>query len=237
MRISCSEFSRSCLEWSLEVTRRQKNSGENTWIPIQNMDTANAPETCLSIIATIEPAIIKTILATDFDSYSLGDSRKKMMIPFLGQGILTTDGPAWQRSRDILRPNFSRTQISGDNMAMFERNVQNVIRAIPRDGLTTVDLHDLFFSMSLDIATEFLFGEGVGLLKEGTEKTDGKADEFVKAFGYAHNTLEGATEGGWGLLALFLPDKKLRRAHVTVHGKCSMGVLVIHVFPLELNLA
>ena len=106
-------------------------------------------------------------------------------------------------------------------MAIFERHVRNMIRAIPKDGSTTVDLHDLFFAMSLDIATEFLFGESVGLLQGGDEKRDEKTNEFVEAFQYAQDTMEGSMEREWGILGLFLPDKKFRRSCATVHGKCA----------------
>ena len=43
-------------------------------------------------IATIEPENLKCVLASDFRNYSLGDERKAMMKPFLGEGIFTTDG-------------------------------------------------------------------------------------------------------------------------------------------------
>lgn len=45
-----------------------------------------------TFVATIEPENLKCVLASDFRSYSLGDERKKMMRPLLGEGIFTTDG-------------------------------------------------------------------------------------------------------------------------------------------------
>ena len=168
-----------------------------------------------STIITTEPENIKMILATDFKSYSLGDHRKKIMIPLLGEGIFTTDGAAWQHSRDMLRPSFVRTQV-GD-IDLFEKHVRNVIRAIPKNG-SVVDLHDVFFKMSLDIASEFLFGESTGMLEEGDKNVE--AERFVKSFQYAQNAMEGV-EGDWGILSMIFWawDPRLKREHKTVHGE------------------
>ena len=113
------------------------------------------------IYHTAEPDNIKTILATKFSDWSLPDGRKRRLIPLLGQGIFTSDGAAWQHSRDLLRPNFSRTQVR--DLDTFETHIQHLLVAIPRDG-STIDLQDLFFRLTIDSATEFLFGESINTL-------------------------------------------------------------------------
>ena len=135
-----------------------------------------------TIIATIEPENIKSVLATDFKSYELGDMRKKTMTPLLGEGIFTTDGPAWQHSRELLRPNFARTQLVED-LEMFERHLQRLVTLLPADS-STVDLQERFFGFTLDVATEFLFGQSTNCQAPGSD-TEGSAD-FVKA--YVHFT-------------------------------------------------
>ena len=147
------------------------------------------------------------------------------MTPLLGEGIFTTDGAAWQHSRDMLRPNFVRTQI-GD-IDMFEKHVQNVIRAIPRDG-SVINLHDLFFNMSLDIATEFLFGESTGILRD--EKVDARTERFVKALTYAQEAMDGS-DGEWSILGMFLPNWRLKSWHKIVHGKSALVHLPFHIIP------
>ena len=111
----------------------------------------------------------------------------------------------------MLRPNFVRSQY-GD-IQMFERHVQNLIQAVPRDR-STVDLQDIFFRMTLDIATEFLFGHSTDCLAPGF--SDARTAEFVKAFTYCEIALFGG-ESKWGFLGLFLPDPRLRREYKTVH--------------------
>lgn len=62
----------------------------------------------------------------------------------------------------MLRPNFVRDQVS--DLDAQERHVQNLIKVLPvrYDGWTDeTDIQTLFFRLTLDSATEFLFGESV----------------------------------------------------------------------------
>ncbi|KAK4999186.1 hypothetical protein LTR66_001720 [Elasticomyces elasticus] len=131
------------------------------------------------IIITAEPEIVKTMQSLSFKSFGMGSSRKPLQ-PLLGQGIFTTDGAAWQHSRDMLRPSFHRSQV-GD-LGMFENHVRHLIDAVPRDG-TTVNLADLFLRLTMDSATEFLFGESTNCLAPGinTVSNDGFAEAFNRA--------------------------------------------------------
>ena len=102
-------------------------------------------------------------------------------------GIFTTDGAAWAHSREMLRPNFTRSQV-GD-LPTFERHIQNLIHIIPRDR-STVDLSELFFRLTIDSATEFLFGESCASLTK--TEPDGFALCFNRALDYcAHRTRWG----------------------------------------------
>ncbi|KAL8726269.1 MAG: hypothetical protein Q9166_006815 [cf. Caloplaca sp. 2 TL-2023] len=167
-----------------------------------------AKELHLHILFTMESENIKSILATDFKSYSVGEERKKGLRPILGEGIFTTDGAEWQRSRDMLRPCFVRSQIGDKDL--FEKHLQHLLGAIPR-GSSTIDLQDLFFRLTLDIATEFLFGTSTYTLL--AEKRRPEDDKFVEAFTYVQNTIEGKS----GLLSLFLPDRRFKKDCTYIH--------------------
>jgi cytochrome P450 len=116
------------------------------------------------VVSTAEPENIKTMLALKFTDYTAARQRK-VLLPILGLGIFTADGAAWEHSRAMLRPNFVTSQLRDLNM--FEVHVAELIRAIPADG-STLDLQDLFFDLTLDSATEFLFGESAGCLPTRT---------------------------------------------------------------------
>ncbi|KAL9610064.1 MAG: hypothetical protein Q9167_005201 [Letrouitia subvulpina] len=164
-----------------------------------------------AVVVTIDPENIKSVLATDFQSYSIGDDRKKAMGALLGSGIFTTDGAEWQHSRDMLRPNFVRSQI-GD-VELFEKHVSRLIQAIPRDG-STVDLAPLFFKLTLDISTEFLFGVSTDSLLPDDSPRAKETEAFVEAFVYGTRFIEGK-EGLWNM---WFRKKRFYAKCATVHA-------------------
>ena len=170
------------------------------------------------IYMTIEPENLKTIQAIDFKKWSLGKRRKVGFRPLLGDGesllsllgdltvnsipnwsigIFTTDGAPWQHSREMLRPNFARSQV-GD-LPTFEYHVKHLVAAVPRDG-STIDLSELFFRLTIDSATEFLFGESTESLTKGS--SDGFAESFTRSQDYIAN------HSRWGWWANFFPANK-----------------------------
>ena len=97
-----------------------------------------------TIIFSVEPRNVQTILALKFKDFELGEYRNRAVRPLLGYGIFSTDGSLWEHSRALLRPNFTRNQITDINV--YETHVAALMKRIPRDG-STVDLQDLFFRM------------------------------------------------------------------------------------------
>lgn len=152
-----------------------------------NTRTITFPSLGRQIIFTIEPENLKTIQALDFKKWSLGRRRKIAFTPFLGVGIFTSDGADWQHSREMLRPNFVRSQVA--DLDTFETHIQHLIEAIPRDG-STVDLQDLFFRLTIDSATEFLFGESTLCLAPGTNTVSNA--RFAAAFNRGQESMFSA---------------------------------------------
>lgn len=97
------------------------------------------------------------------------------------------------------------------DLETFEPHIQEMISLIPRDG-STVDLQPLFFSLTLDSATEFLFGESVNSLRstKGSEQ-----DKFGKAFDLGQNRLSRRSR--LGKLVYLFPDKVFDTSCQTVH--------------------
>lgn len=93
-----------------------------------------------------------------------------------------------------MRPQFAREQVS--DLQLEELHVQNMMRALdftkqPNKWTDTVDLQVLFFRLTLDSATEFLFGQSVDsqiALAPGYKKTaqtsvaDANSVDFATAF-------------------------------------------------------
>ncbi|GIZ38284.1 hypothetical protein CKM354_000170400 [Cercospora kikuchii] len=115
-----------------------------------------------TIFFTSDPENIKAMLATQFSDYDLGPTRHAIMGEVLGDGIFVQDGKKWEHSRAMLRPNFVREQVS--DLDMEERHVQDLFKVMPvkNDGWTDfLDIQTRFFRLTIDAATEFLFGESV----------------------------------------------------------------------------
>jgi cytochrome P450 len=111
---------------------------------------------------TSDPKNIQALLATQFNDFGLGPARIGNMSQTLGSGIFTQDGKPWEHSRALLRPNFVRDQVS--DLELEENHVQNMFKVMPiqSDGWTAeTNIQQLFFRLTIDSATEFLFGESV----------------------------------------------------------------------------
>lgn len=131
------------------------------------------------VIITLDPENIKAMLATQFNQFKLG-KRHQQFHPLLGNGVFTLDGEGWKHSRQILRPQFHRDQIV--DVLMFEGHAQQLIEEINKHQGRIVDLQPLFFCLTMDVATEFLFGESVNSLGQPQMP-------FAKAFTHAQKIL------------------------------------------------
>ena len=162
------------------------------------------------LVLTTEVENIKTILTLDFNSWGVGKTRR-VVVPLLGEGIFSADGSGWRHSRDMLRPIFVRSQLN--DLSMLEHHVEHLIQAIPRDH-STVDLQKLFFRLTLDIATELLFGESTNDLSPSSKNDNA---DFIAAFNRCLNVLGANTD--WGILALLLPNPGYKRDCKLIHSQ------------------
>lgn len=63
------------------------------------------------VVVTCEPENIQALLASQFSSFGLSKWRYPQYRPLLGGGIFTSDGSAWEHSRRLLRPQFTKNQV------------------------------------------------------------------------------------------------------------------------------
>ncbi|KAK6197866.1 cytochrome P450 alkane hydroxylase [Scheffersomyces amazonensis] len=172
----------------------------------------------LPLVNTIDPENIKAILATQFNDFALG-KRHKYFYPLLGDGIFTLDGEGWKHSRAMLRPQFSRDQVA--HVQALEPHVQILAQHIRKNKGQLFDLQELFFRFTVDSATEFLFGESVGSLKDASIgyptpdiDFDGRTG-FANAFNVSQNYL--ASRSVLQDLYFLINDRKFRDSTKAVH--------------------
>lgn len=107
-----------------------------------------------------------------------------MFAPLLGNGIFTQEGAAWKHSRELLRKQFARAQYQ--DLRHFHSHVENLIACMPEHGM--VDLQPLFFNLTLDVATELLFGKSVYSLRAEIDQAE-ENREFAASFNIAQEGL------------------------------------------------
>ncbi|KAI9883373.1 MAG: hypothetical protein M1823_004863 [Watsoniomyces obsoletus] len=187
---------------------------------------------------TADPENVQTVLALKFKDYVLGDITVKLFTRLLGHGIFTSDGAEWEHFRSQIRPQFSRSQIS--DLDTLERHVQELFDVIPTtdaSGWTSkVDLGPMFFRLTMDVSTEFLFGVSVHSQRESirgteSEKKDDPSDQKSlvgkesnkpneMSFAEAMKVAVDHVEDGIRIDRLFglLTNKRFNAARDIVHG-------------------
>lgn len=154
------------------------------------VDTMRLPTAGTEIITTRDPENIKAILGTQFNDFVLG-MRHKQFSALLGEGIFTLDGFGWKHSRAMLRPQFAREQVG--HVKLLEPHIQSLAWNIRNTRGQKFDLQPLFFQLTVDTGTEFLFGESCDSLKEGQPgyQDHGPAvrKQFPEAFNIAQSYL------------------------------------------------
>ncbi|OJJ84707.1 cytochrome P450 [Aspergillus glaucus CBS 516.65] len=170
------------------------------------------------LISTIEPENIKALLATQFGDFSLG-TRHREFYPLLGDGIFTLDGAGWSHARGLLRPQFTRDQVA--DLELLDDHIRNLVGLI-RENSGSFDIQRLFFLLTIDSATHFLFGESVGSMGSTSEKTGllekssvGDAQGFAEAFGLAQDYL--ASRSRASDLYWMVNPKEFQEANKRVH--------------------
>ncbi|EFX02953.1 cytochrome p450 alkane monooxygenase [Grosmannia clavigera kw1407] len=145
------------------------------------------------IIFTDDPENIKALLATQFGDYGKGEPFHREWKEFLGDSIFTTDGARWHASRQLIRPQFVKDRVS--DLQIFESHLQTLFIAMsvggdaaataaalqsPASGPVSssgrvLEMSDLFFRFTLDVATDFLLGTDIQSLTIPRQ-------EFAEAF-------------------------------------------------------
>ncbi|KAL9113577.1 MAG: hypothetical protein Q9227_002315 [Pyrenula ochraceoflavens] len=123
---------------------------------------------------------IRTVFGTKAKDWGIQPFRYEGMRPFCGEGLLSMDGPVWERSRALLKPSFNKNNIA--DLTAFEDLVRNFMKRIPTDG-STIDLDHLISLLFVDSATQFIIGQPLGMMA-GDEPPDApvKGKAFLKAF-------------------------------------------------------
>ncbi|KUL82189.1 hypothetical protein ZTR_09579 [Talaromyces verruculosus] len=109
---------------------------------------------------TADPKNIQAILATQFNDFGMGQARSRGLKTVLGRSIFAVDGSDWHSAREVVRPIFSREQVS--DLALLEKHLQRMLLCmhVQDDGWTKpVSLASLIPCLTIDSATELFLGK------------------------------------------------------------------------------
>ena len=127
-----------------------------------------------------------------------------------GDGIFTQEGAAWKHSRELLRPPLQHRHY--ESLDVFKQGVDDLIEILSSQS-AVIDLQPLFFRLTLDVTTEFLFGESVKSLKAPKSVNE-------QTFGEAFNTAQEIVTQRFRLLDFYwmIGGSKFRKACNDVHS-------------------
>ncbi|CAG8977832.1 hypothetical protein HYALB_00008998 [Hymenoscyphus albidus] len=128
---------------------------------------------------TMDSQNMQTILAPSVEKFGNEPMNREACRPFLGDGIITTDGALWKRSRQLIIPLFTRAQIS--ELSTFSGHVERMLERVPCDG-EVVDMQPLLKMLFLDSSTEFIFGRSANALKTDSQAEGSVAERLPVAF-------------------------------------------------------
>lgn len=172
------------------VAARFEKMGRYTW-GLSLLGTSN--------FITAEPRNIQAILATQFEDFIMGTARRTNLKTALGRSIFAVDGRAWHRSREAMRPIFTRDSIS--RLDLLEEHIQIMFQIIEStekestiddDGRVwsaPVSLAALLPRLTMDSATELFLGHSTHSLKSllsiqhnGHGQVQNEQDDFGHSF-------------------------------------------------------
>ena len=155
------------------------------------------------ILVTSDPENIKAILTASFDDFERGPHMRAAFAR-LADGIFAADGEHWRTSRALLRPSFAKNEVS--DTRRFEIHFRNFFNVLPTDG-TLVDLQPLLDRLTMDTATDLLFGASTSSLTLESKESAEIFHQAVKVSLRAH-----FRDVALGLLGRMLPDRTYFKA-------------------------
>ncbi len=123
------------------------------------------------VISLQDPDAIGRVLVDNAGNYVKGPIQRRILGPLLGDGLLTTEGDQWRRTRRTLAPLFTprRTAAQATQMAAAVERTLAVWRALPEGAI--VDVERAMSRLTFDILSETLFSGEIGEDAAAFERT------------------------------------------------------------------
>ncbi|KAL8707781.1 MAG: hypothetical protein Q9220_007233 [cf. Caloplaca sp. 1 TL-2023] len=208
-------------EWLIAFGRGMDEVGRNPHT-VQRKILTN------KFLMTRDPENIKYILSDHVSDWELGIVRGEIFSLLIGPNLVTTKGQAWKHSRSRVRPQFSKDSLL--NLGLFGPHVRDLCARLEVDGegwTNTVDLQPMFFNLTLDVASEFLFGQSLHSQDpDQQERAQRLGMPNAQTFGHSLDQASDwlATASLWGKWYWLLPSRQFRRNRAAVRAMVDWNV-------------
>lgn len=217
-----------------------KSKGELAEIAVQFLGASFTKQLnilgVVPVFLTKDPENIKAVLGTQFNDFALG-VRHDHFKPLLGDGIFTLDGHGWKNSRAMLRPQFAREQVA--HVKSLEPHVKLLAKHIKKYQGQVFDIQEYFFKLTIDTASEFLFGESCDSLKDASIGESPGVDfagrsNFAESFNTSQTYLSSRAYSQ--IFYFLINNKEFRESNARVHQFTNFFVdKVLATDPKELD--
>lgn len=114
------------------------------------------------VMVVTRPDDVKHVLQDRHTIYTKESLDYRILKRFLGEGLITSDGPLWLKQRRLIQPAFHRDHIAACAMRMIDltQDLLATWEERARDG-KPIDVYQEMRRLSLDVVTQALFGVNV----------------------------------------------------------------------------
>lgn len=119
------------------------------------------------VIMTVDPDVIQHVLQKNHKNYYKSELQTESLGRYIGNGLLTSNGPYWLRQRRLIQPGFHKTQMARLVNIMNSEIInycESLTSRLQRSG-NTVDLSPEMMEMALRIVSKSLFSTGISEVK------------------------------------------------------------------------
>lgn len=115
------------------------------------------------LIMTTDADIIQHVLQGNHKNYQKSKIQTESLGKYVGQGLLTVNGPYWLRQRRLIQPGFHRSRLLGlidivaDEVDLFCRDLQTRLSFSSDPS----DVGDLMMELTLRVVSKALFSTGI----------------------------------------------------------------------------
>lgn len=109
------------------------------------------------VVFTRDPAITRHILQKNHRNYAKSDLQTRDLAKYIGQGILTSEGPFWRKHRKMIQPAFHKERLRG-LLGLMYRAIHTELSKIPTGQ--ELDLFPYMSDLAFQVVAQSLFSAG-----------------------------------------------------------------------------